>query len=98
MQIGDKYIRNMIRAVRRNETQDTVEEVADLIREARADLIGAGVAEEKAVDETDPLIKGAVRCYVRAKFGLGSEDAEPNRQAYAELKDNLRRNVDYMGG
>lgn len=98
MQIGDKYIRDMIRAVRRNETRDTVEEVADLIREARADLIGAGVAEEKAVDEADPLIKGAVRCYVRAKFGLGSEDAEPNRQAYAELKDNLRRNVDYMGG
>lgn len=98
MQIGDKYIRDMIRAVRRNETRDTVEEVADLIREARADLIGAGVAEEKAVDEADPLIKGAVRCYVRAKFGLGSEDAEPNRQAYTDLKDNLRRNVDYMGG
>ena len=65
----------------------------DIIDECRLDLKSVGIT--KAYDETDSLILGAVRCYVRWKFGLNSEDAERNRQGYEQLKDDLRHSSYY---
>lgn len=96
MEITETYVDDMIRAVRRSKSDAIVPEICDLICEARADLISAGVSEEKANNENDPLIKGAIRCFVRWKFGLASEETEPNRRDYIELKDNIRRNAAYM--
>ena len=59
--ISGEYIDAMIRAVRRSKTENTVEEITDLILEARADMIGAGVPKEKVENEQDPMVKGAIR-------------------------------------
>lgn len=96
MEISAAYLDSMIRAIRRNKTEAIIEEVKDLIQEARADLIGVGILEAKVIDESDPLIKGAIRCFVKWKFGLASEDVELYRRDYLDLKENIRRNVNYM--
>ena len=96
MEIGENYVDDMIRAIRRNKTEAIIAEVQDLIREARADLVGVGVSKEKVRDESDPLIKGAIRCFIKWKFGLASEDVELYRRDYMDLKENIRRNVEYM--
>ena len=93
--ISGKYIEDMLRAVRRSKTENTAEEITDLILEARADMIGAGIAQEKAEDESDPLIKGAIRSFVRWKFGLADSGAESNRRDYIVQVDTMRRNQKY---
>ena len=47
-------------------------------------------------DESDPLVLGAVRCFVRWKFGLSNEDAEANREDYMQLRDELRKKEEYV--
>jgi len=70
-------------------------ELTDIIEECRLDLLTSGVVT--ANSETDSLILGAVRCYVRAKFGLNSNDAERNMRDYEKLKDDLMKKRDYRG-
>lgn len=97
MQISEEYLDSMIRAIRRNKTEAIIEEVKDLIQEARADLIGVGILEVKVIDERDPLIKGAIRCFVKWKFGISKqENVEGYRRDYIDLKENIRRNAEYM--
>lgn len=93
--ISGKYIEDMLRAVRRSKTENTSEEITDLILEARADMIGAGIAKEKVEDESDPLIKGAIRSFVRWKFGLNDTGSESNRRDYIVQIDSIRRNLQY---
>ena len=89
--ISGEYIDAMIRAVRRSKTENTVEEITDLILESRADMIGAGVPAEKVQNENDPTVKGAIRSFVRWKFGLEAPGAETNRIQYIIQVDNMRR-------
>lgn len=95
MEIGDKYVDDMIRAVRRSKRQGVIDEISDLILEARADMVSAGISKTRTEDETDSLIKGAVRSFCRWKFGLAAEDAEANRRDYLVQIDNLRRREGY---
>lgn len=89
--ISGEYIDAMIRAVRRSKTENTVEEITDLILEARADMIGAGIPKEKVENEQDPMVKGAIRSFVRWKFGLEAPGAEANQNYYIVQVDNMRR-------
>lgn len=95
MAVSVEYLAKIRRAVRRGQNNDTDAELTDLIEECRADLTGLGVLSEKAEDESDPLILGAVRCFVRWKFGLSNEEAAPNREDYMQLRDELRKRVEY---
>jgi len=95
MAVSADYLAKIRRAVRRNQSDDVDAELRDIIQECRQDLIQLGVLESKVNDESDSLILGAVRCFARWKFGLSHEDAEKNREDYMQLRDELRRRVDY---
>ena len=73
-----------------------VEAVVDLLLAARADLVLGGVLEEKANDESDPLIKKAVTTYVKAEFGLDNEDADRLRASYKEQRNGLTLSDSYI--
>ena len=68
MAVGDEYLASVRHSVRLSSTVHDGE-LTDLINAARADLVLGGVLEEKANDESDPLIKKAVTTYVKAEFG-----------------------------
>ena len=65
MAVGDEYLASVRHSVRLSSTVHDGE-LTDLINAARADLVLGGVLEEKANDESDPLIKKAVTTYVKA--------------------------------
>lgn len=95
MAVTQSYLTKLRRAVRRNMDADIDAELTDIIEECRLDLSSSGIVT--ANSETDSLILGAVRCYVRAKFGLNSNDAERNMRDYEKLKDDLMKKRDYRG-
>jgi hypothetical protein len=95
MAVGEDYLAKMRRAVRRAPNPETDADITDLIEECRTDLQSLGVLETKVTDETDGLILGAVRCYVRWKFGTNNPEAAVNREDYMQLRDDLRKKKDY---
>lgn len=95
MAVSDTYLAKLRRAVRRGQNTEVDAELTDIIEECRQDLISLGVLESKANDEADPLILGAVRCFVRWKFGISNEDAALNREDYMQLRDEIRKKVAY---
>jgi len=91
MAVSDDYLAKIRRAIRRSSGElDT--EIVDVIEECRLDLISLGVSKEKANDESDSLILGAVRSFARWKFGV--DDA--SREDYMLQRDELRKRVDYV--
>jgi hypothetical protein len=97
MAVSAGYLAKMQRAVRiKTATADVTAELTDLVEECRADLQSLGVLESKATDETDSLILGAVRCFVRWKMAPDAVEAEANREDYMTSKDELRRKRDYI--
>lgn len=97
MAVGVGYLAKIKRAVRTVSTaSDISTELTDLIEECRADLIRLGVLSTKANDETDTLILGAVRSFVRWKFAQDEKEAIWNMQDYMVQRDELRRNRDYV--
>lgn len=95
MAVSESYLAKLRRAVRLGEHRETDAELTDLIEECRRDLAALGVRREAAEDETDPLILGAVRCFVRWKFGLGGAEAAENREDYFLLRDEIRKKAVY---
>lgn len=95
MAVSTEYLSKVRRSVRRNSNTDVDEELTDIIEECRLDLQYIGVLESKTIDETDSLILGAVRCFVRWKFGMSNDDAMLNRDDYMQLRDELRKKVGY---
>lgn len=67
-------------------------DVAELIEEAKADLRLAGVYFS---DETDPLIRRAIKVYAKANFGFDNPDADRFRDSYIMLKQHLSLSGDY---
>ena len=65
------------------------DELTDLIAAAKADLTLAGVAQERADDETDPLIRRAVKTFCRMNFGA-PENYEKLKASYDEQKAQLQ--------
>lgn len=95
MAVSESYLAKLRRAVRRGQNAEVDAELTDIIEEFRFDLISLGVLAEKANDEADPLILGAVRCFVRWKFGINNEDATENREDYFQLREEIRKKVAY---
>lgn len=95
MGISADYLDKLRRSVRRGQNSEVDAELTDLIEECRLDLLCLGVLKERVNDEQDPLILGAIRCFVRWKFGLSNEDAAANREDYLLLRDEIRKKVAY---
>lgn len=95
MAVSAEYLDKARRAVRRGKDEDVDAELTDIIEECRRDLATLGATEAKVNDEADPLILGAVRCFVRWKFGINNEDAAANREDYMQLRDEIRKKVAY---
>lgn len=96
MAVSDDYLAKIRLAVRRSQSDDIDTELTDLIEECRLDLQQLGVLQAKAEDETDPLILGVIRCFVRWRFGLSNPDGALNREDYYVLRDELRKRIDYI--
>ena len=74
-------------------------EIADLIEEAKADLILSGISESKIVDE-DPLILRAVTAYCRAYYASQKDEADNAArlsESYESIKKHLALSGDYRG-
>jgi hypothetical protein len=96
MAVGEEYIWKLHRAVRlKTPTVDSTAELMDLVEECRADLIRLGVLPDKANDEADPLILGAVRCFIRWKWAQTPEDETGNMRDYMLMRDELRKTASY---
>ena len=96
MAVGVNYLAKIKRAVRVVSTASDISiELTDLIEECRADLVQLGVLSTKANDETDPLVLGAVRSFVRWKFAQDEKEALWNMADYMTQRDEMRRREDY---
>ena len=98
MAVTSGYLAKLRRAVRVGQVgqnEDIDAELIDLIEECRHDLMELGVLSTKANDETDSRILGAVRGFVRWKFGLNNPDADRLHAEYDIMRDELRRRGDY---
>lgn len=95
MAVTSGYLAKMRRALRIGQSTDIDAEITDLVEECRHDLMQLGVLSTKANDETDSLILGAVRGFVRWKFGLNNPDADRLHAEYDIMRDELRRRGDY---
>jgi len=95
MAVTSGYLAKLRRAVRVGQNEDINAELIDLIEECRHDLMQLGVKETKANDEMDSLILGAVRGFVRWKFGLNNPDADRLHAEYDNMRDELRKRCDY---
>jgi len=96
MAVGVNYLAKIKRAVRVVSTASDISiELTDLIEECRADLVQLGVLSTKANDETDPLVLGAVRSFVRWKFAQDEKEALWNMQDYLTQRDEMRRRTTY---
>lgn len=96
MAVTAGYLAKLARAVRiKTVTNDVAAELTDLVNECRADLQSLGVLQVKTDDETDSLIFGAVRCFVRWKLAPDEKETVGNRDDYMQGSDELRRKRDY---
>lgn len=68
------------------------DEIKDLIAACKLDLSISGI---KVIDDADPLIKQAVKTYVKANFGLDNKDGEKYMESYEAIKRHLALCGDY---
>lgn len=68
------------------------DEIKDLIAACKLDLSISGI---KIIDDADPLIKQAVKTYVKANFGLDNKDGEKYMESYEAIKRHLALCGDY---
>ena len=93
--VSDQYLLAMRAAVRNRHTKHD-DELKDLIVAARYDLrkLG-GLKLEKVCDENEPLIKEAVKTYVKAFYGLDNPDAEKYIASYEMMRNELMLSDEY---
>lgn len=72
------------------------DEIKDIIAACRLDLTLAGISEDKAKLDDDPLITRAIILYAKAQFGY-IENAEGFQKSYDALKNSLTLAGDYNG-
>lgn len=65
------------------------------ISSARAELIRAGIAEEKADDDTDPLISQAIKTYCKSIYTSDIDKAEKFMDAFKYQQECIRKSEGY---
>lgn len=71
------------------------DEILDLIDAGKSDLRLAGIFFEEGAEETDPLIKRAVKVYAKANFGYDNTEADRFQDSFVMLKQHLALSGDY---
>ena len=74
---------------------DLDSEIADLIEEAKADLILSGISKKK-IEEEDILVQRAIKIFCKAEYS-DTKDSERYKKSYEMLKDHLSLSMDYVG-
>lgn len=96
MAVSASYLAKIYRAVRiKTVTTDMSAELTDLVEECRRDLEQLGVLTSKTTDETDTLVLGAVRSFVRWKMAADENESNWNMQDYLTQRDEMRRRSTY---
>ena len=70
------------------------DEINGLIDECKEDLRLSGVRSE-TIDESDVMIKRAIRTYCKANFGFENADKDGLLKSYESLKSHLIISTDY---
>lgn len=83
------------RAALRITATDYDDEISTLITAAKADLERGGVLHAKAVDDTDPMIRVAIICYVKSAFGLDNAEADRYESAYQSMLAAMKLSSTY---
>jgi uncharacterized phage protein (predicted DNA packaging) len=83
-----------VRSSLRITATDYDDEISTLIAAAKADLKRGGVMAA-AVDDTDPMIRVAIICYVKSAFGLDNAEASRYAVAYQSMLSALKCSSDY---
>ena len=73
---------------------DYDDEISTLVAAAKADLGRGGVLQAK-VDDTDPMIRVAIICYVKSAFGLDNDEADRYAKVYQSMLSALKCSSDY---
>lgn len=76
---------------------DYDEEISDLVGAARAKMRAGGVSEAKSKDDSDPLVRVAIKCYVKAGFGLDNPDAAKYAESFEGLVTQMKATETYGG-
>ncbi|MRX82252.1 DNA-packaging protein [Eggerthella guodeyinii] len=74
---------------------DYDEEVSDLIGAARAKMRAGGVSGEKSEDDADPLVRIAIKTYVKANFGMDNPDATRYAEAFESYVTQMKCTAEY---
>lgn len=72
-------------------------EIEDLMEAARAEMRAGGVSSKKSEDDDDASVRVAVKCYVKAHFGMDNPDAERLALAFDTMLTSMSGNSEYRG-
>lgn len=72
------------------------DDITDTILAARAEMVRSGVLEEKANDDTDPLITSAIKTYCLAVYTSDNTKADGYRNSWEYQLECLRKSTGYM--
>lgn len=70
-------------------------EIQSLIDYARADMKRVGVNSYAADSDDDPLVKMAVTCWCKARFGFDNDDAATFEQSYRQCVADMLNSGKY---
>lgn len=71
------------------------EDIMDTINTARAEMIRSGISEEKANDDEDSLIVGAIKTFCKYQFSSDNTRVEGFRTSWEYQLECLRKTEDY---
>lgn len=71
------------------------DEIQSVINAARAEMVRAGVSQERVSDETDDLVTSAIRTYVLATYGTDTKLIDGYRQSFEYQCECLRKSAGY---
>lgn len=70
-------------------------EITMLINAARADMKRVGVNTEFVEKDDEPLVKQAIACYCKARFGFDNDDADLFERSYRQSVADMLNSSDY---
>lgn len=76
---------------------DYDEEIQDLIGAARAKMRAGGLSAAKADDDADPLVRVAIKCFVKSGFGLDNPDSAKYAESFEGLVTQMKATSEYGG-
>ena len=84
---------NAVKKALRISSEDFDDELTELIRAAKADLMMSGV---RVISDTNPLVSQAVKLYCKAHFG-DNDSSNKFLNAYQALKISMSLAGDFRG-